>query len=327
MRAWVQIVIPRESARCRAHTLSHGALLAYGIFLLSIQLGIFLVSRNFPGVLGFASNISTDEIIAQTNAERAGNNLPALKVNEKLAKAANLKANYMFEKDFWAHIAPDGTAPWKFILDSGYKYLYAGENLAKDFQSSSDVVSAWMASKAGHRENILGRNYTDIGVAVVNGTLGGFQTTLVVQMFGSSAAPIGGQEAAAAPSISKASQPAPAKTVIAQTPRPTGQPISVTEEEVQSQKGIQTPGVAAAPKPVSLIPNPPIPFVPVVDVVALSKNISFTFGFFLLALFLLDSFVVIRRRAVRISGHNGAHMLILILLLGSTWFLSAGAIR
>lgn len=328
MRAWVQIVIPKEFSSSRAHSLSHGALLAYGIFLLTIQLAIIVVSRNFPGILGYASNISVLEIISQTNAQRSAGNLPALKVNEKLSKAAQLKANYMFEKDFWAHIAPDGTAPWKFILDSGYKYLYAGENLAKDFQNSADVTAAWMASKAGHRENILGRNYTDIGVAVVNGTLGGFQTTLVVQMFGSTAAPLTGSEVAAAGGPRPVPQTAPAKPApVAATPRLAEKPIVVTEAESPPQKAVLTPGVAAKPQTLSFIPASSGSFVPVVDVVALAKNISFTFGFFLLALFLLDSFVVIRRRAVRISGHNGAHVLILILLLGSTWFLSAGAIR
>ena len=315
MRALVQIIIPREGSHARAHTLSHGALLLYGIFLLLVQLTILVVSRNFPGILGFASNINASEIIAQTNAERAGSNLPSLKLNDKLTKAAELKANYMFEKDFWAHIAPDGTSPWKFILSSGYKYLYAGENLAKDFQNSGDVTAAWMASKAGHRENLLGRNYTDIGVAVVNGTLGGFQTTLVVQMFGSSAAPVGGSEVSAAPATSKV------------TPKLTAKPVAVTEEEASPQKGVQTPGIAVLPKPVSVIPVVTMSFVPVVDVVALAKNISFTFGFFLLALFMLDSFIVIRRGTVRISGHNGAHIMVLLLLLGSTWFLSAGAIR
>ncbi len=317
MRALVQIVIPRESSHARAHTLSHGALFLYGAFLLLVQLTILAVSSNFPGVLGFASNITADEIIAQTNVERASNNLPALKVNERLTKAASLKADYMFQKDFWAHIAPDGTTPWKFILDSGYKYLYAGENLAKDFQNSDDVVGAWMASKAGHRENLLGTHYTDIGVAVVNGTLGGFQTTLVVQMFGSTAVPIGGSEVSAAPApiVSKAA------------PVPAAKPVAVTEEETSPQKGVQTPGVAVLPKPVAIKSAASVPFVPVVDVVALAKNISFTFGFFLLALFLLDSFVLIRRGTVRISGHNGAHILVLLLLLSSTWFLSAGAIR
>jgi hypothetical protein len=172
-----------------------------------------------------------------------------------------------------------------------------------------------MASKAGHRENLLGRNYTDVGVAVVNGTLGGFQTTLVVQMFGSTAAAGGSSEVSAAPRINKSPSDPEAK------------PVVVKEEEVSPQRGVPAPGVNVLPKPVTVKSAASVPFIPVVDVVALAKNISFTFGFFLLALFLLDSFVVIRRGAVRISGHNGAHILVLLLLLSSTWFLSAGAIR
>src|SRR3990167_10781474 len=104
MRALIQIVIPRGEGHSRAHSLSHGALFLYGLLLLLVQLGISFVSHQFPGVLGFASNITVDEIIAQTNIERANNNLPPLKVNEKLARAAALKADYMFAKDFLSHI-------------------------------------------------------------------------------------------------------------------------------------------------------------------------------------------------------------------------------
>lgn len=314
MHPLVQIVIPRETHGRRAHGLSHQALLIYAVFLLLVQLSLNLVSHRFPGILGFASNINVDEIINQTNAERAKADLPPLKVNEKLTQAATLKANYMFAKDFWAHIAPDGTTPWKFILDSGYRYLYAGENLAKDFQGSDDVVKAWMESKAGHRENLLGKNYTDIGVAVVNGTLGGFETTLVVQMFGSTTASFASGEASAQTPLAKPS--------IVQA-----KPISVTQKEVLPEKLAPAPGISPTTKSIEVKPLVNSPLVPLVDVVALAKNISFAFGFFLLALFFLDSFVVFRKGIVRISGHNGAHILVLLLLLGSTWLLNAGAIR
>lgn len=316
MSALIQIVIPRGRSHERAHFLSHQALFIYGLFLLLVQLSINIVSHQFPGVLGFASNITVDEIVSQTNVERANSNLPPLKVNDELTKAATLKANYMFQNDYWAHIAPDGTTPWKFVLNAGYKYLYAGENLAKDFQGSDDVVKAWMASKAGHRENLLGRNYSDIGVAVVNGTLGGFETTLVVQMFGSTSVPLSGSEVSAAPSLNKSTVNLAAK------------PVTINEQESAFQKGAQAPGIPQAPKPVVVKPLEPVsPLIPVVDVVALAKNISFTFGFFLLALFVLDSLVIFRRGIVRISGHNGAHIMVLLLLLSSTWFLSAGVIR
>lgn len=45
------------------------------------------------------------------------------------------------------------------------------------------VVKAWMNSPT-HRENLLSSRYQDIGIAVIDGSLGGRETTLVVQMFG-----------------------------------------------------------------------------------------------------------------------------------------------
>lgn len=35
-----------------------------------------------------------------------------------------------------------------------------------------------------HKENIINPKYKEIGIGVVNGTLGGIKTTLVVQHFG-----------------------------------------------------------------------------------------------------------------------------------------------
>lgn len=317
MSALIQIVIPHEKSQRRAHSLSHTALLIYAILLLLVQVSLNLVARHFPGVLGFASNIRVEEVISQTNEERGKNGLLPLKINENLSQAAKLKALYMFDKSFWAHVAPDGTTPWKFILQSGYRYLYAGENLAKDFGYSGDVVGAWMNSKTGHRENILNNNYTDIGVAVVNGTLSGFETTLVVQMFGSTSSFLSSNQAQAAAPPS-ATAPIPTKNVTRPTPAET--PVAASQAQV-------LPSAPTLSGPVPIPAVAPARFLPVIDVVALAKSVSFAFGFFLFGLIILDSFVVLRRGTVRIAGHNGAHLLVLFLLLSSTWFLNAGAIR
>jgi hypothetical protein len=69
------------------------------------------------------------------------------------------------------------------MYEAGYQYEYAGENLAKNFLFSKNVVEAWMDSPT-HRENVLRPEYTDVGFAVVNDVLNGEETTLVVQMFG-----------------------------------------------------------------------------------------------------------------------------------------------
>src|SRR5258708_28336998 len=89
----------------------------------------------------------------------------------------------MFANQFWAHVAPDGTSPWQFFKNAGYQYYSAGENLARDFSNTSDMMAAWMASPT-HRANIVNGRFREIGVAVVDGRLLGSDTTLVVQLFG-----------------------------------------------------------------------------------------------------------------------------------------------
>ena len=158
--------------------------------LIGIYLVVYLISQfiSVKGgtkdyVLGYASAIDRDEIVIYTNDQRILAGLPPLTMNEQLSQAAQEKANDMFANNYWAHISPTGTTPWVFIKNTGYEYSVAGENLARDFNNSLDVVNAWMNSDT-HKANIVHNKYTQIGVAVVNGRLDGVETTLVVQMFG-----------------------------------------------------------------------------------------------------------------------------------------------
>jgi len=172
-------LVPNKNNSYKAYLLRKTAIVIYSIVLLLVN--------SFGGVLGIeqvqASTITPENIIALTNAERTNLGLPTLSYNAQLSSAALAKANDMFEKQYWDHFGPNGETPWQFIRGAGYTYVYAGENLAKGFKTSEGVVEAWMASPT-HRANIVSSNYRDIGVAVVEGTLQGKQTVLVVQMFG-----------------------------------------------------------------------------------------------------------------------------------------------
>lgn len=137
----------------------------------------------FTNQLKAFSDISTQELLKFTNIKRAENGLPGLTSNALLEEAASKKADDMFEKDYWAHDSPDGVTPWVFIKNAGYDYVYAGENLARGFANSEDIVNAWMASPH-HRENILSENFNEVGFAVKSGELNGENTFLVVQEFG-----------------------------------------------------------------------------------------------------------------------------------------------
>jgi len=166
------------------------ALRPFGLTLVVAALVLVNVTYNLTAmhhyqVLGYATNISADQIVSLTNQQRANNGLGSYANNAQLTQAAQAKASDMFAKDYWSHYAPDGTSPWFFITSSGYDFATAGENLAKDFDTSDGTVTGWMNSPA-HRDNILSTAFQDVGVAVLNGTLQGSPTTLVVAMYGAS---------------------------------------------------------------------------------------------------------------------------------------------
>ncbi len=171
--------IPTQKNRYKPYLLRKVALVAYSILIVFVN--------SFGGIFGIskveASSISIGNIINLTNQERTASGLNALNENSQLDAAALAKANNMFEQQYWDHFGPNGETPWQFIRAEGYNYVYAGENLAKGFQTAEGVHEAWMASPT-HAANIMSGNYKDIGVAVVQGVLLGKQTTLVVQMFG-----------------------------------------------------------------------------------------------------------------------------------------------
>ncbi|MCC7304583.1 hypothetical protein IT418_04205 [bacterium] len=151
-------------------------------------LSVLLLSIVFVSRFGFtdllASEISSIALVELANKDRQEKELPPLKYNKKLERAAFLKAENMFKEQYWAHYGPNKESPWQFILESGYTYAYAGENLAKGFSDSQSVHDAWMASPT-HRANILDGQFQEVGIATVKGRLLGSEVFLVVQMFGS----------------------------------------------------------------------------------------------------------------------------------------------
>ena len=131
-----------------------------------------------------ATAMSNQAIAQLTNQERAAAGLPTLAWNGSLSQSAWLKVQDMCAKDYWSHDSPDGSAPWTFMDQAGYKYYTAGENLANGYASDAAVVAGWMASP-GHRENILSSKYADVGVASMQCVLLGQNVTVVVAHYAS----------------------------------------------------------------------------------------------------------------------------------------------
>lgn len=129
------------------------------------------------------ANLTQSLIIEEINPVRTSYGFLELKPNEKLIKAAQLKAEDMLAKDYFSHQGPEGEAPWVWLERVGYQYAAAGENLAIDFDNPAVLKNAWLASSS-HAKNILNSYFTDIGIGIARGELNGGETTVVVMFLG-----------------------------------------------------------------------------------------------------------------------------------------------
>ncbi|KKR02426.1 MAG: hypothetical protein UU25_C0010G0003 [Microgenomates group bacterium GW2011_GWB1_40_9] len=279
--------LPHHSNNHRAKALHIDSLLCYVLLFAILNLSIKIIHRDFPSVLGYATDIRVDALLASTNAKRISLGLNPLKLNATLSQAAAAKAQDMFSHDYWAHNSPQGKTPWSFIVNSGYKYTIAGENLAKNFSTSGGVVDAWMASPT-HKDNIVKPGYQDIGFAIVNGVLNGEETTLVVQMFGAGGSPI-----AEVPKV---------ETVIPE--------VAIAVEE--PQKLVQGVGSSV--------------FKPIFNIPTVTRDITFMFIGLIVGVLVLDGIVISRKKIVRVAGHNIAHILFFLTFFVALTMVQRGAL-
>jgi uncharacterized protein YkwD len=137
--------------------------------LLIVVVGIAINSALYSNtkVLGTGSDFSSATLLNGTNGERIKNHQTPLVMNPQLSAAAQAKANDMVTDNYWAHNSPDGQTPWTFIIDSGYQYQEAGENLAYGFSSASAAITGWMNSSE-HRNNLLNSDFQEVGFGVAN---------------------------------------------------------------------------------------------------------------------------------------------------------------
>ncbi len=221
-------LIPHEGNNNRPHLLRETgalvlALVIIAVFGFSVFRGL-IVNRGGE----YTAAVLPVVLVTLTNEDRADSGLEELSVNPVLEEAARLKAEHMAENSYFAHVSPDGIDPWYWFYRVGYNFVEAGENLAVNFVDSEDVSQAWMDSPL-HRANIMNGDFTEIGIAAVEGKYKGKKTIFVVQMFGKPA-----QLATVVPSVTVASQ-------------------AISAEPVESEEGVAGAVVVTEPIPESVV--------------------------------------------------------------------------
>lgn len=98
------------------------------------------------------------EVLRLVNIERSKVGAQPLKFANDLAASAYVRATELPAK--FSHTRPNGTKCFTAMPNRGH---VLGENLAGGQKSPKQVVQAWMDSKT-HRDNMLSKKYTEMGV-------------------------------------------------------------------------------------------------------------------------------------------------------------------
>ncbi len=128
------------------------------------------------------------EIFDLLNQARVQEGLGALAWDEPLAEVGRSHSRDMYLRGYFAHETPECrelgaedpgcTDPFDRIRAAGITYNVAGENLA--LAPSPAAAHDGLMRSPGHRANILGEDYTRVGIGVYRGPFG----LMVTQQFG-----------------------------------------------------------------------------------------------------------------------------------------------
>lgn len=207
--------------------------------ILSLSVGLFTPRP--------AAALDSEEqaFLVKLNEYRAQNGLGPLQVNETLNGVARWMANDMATNNRFSHTDSLGRDPFQRMDQLGYAFnTWRGENLVAGTETAPYAFQMWKDSPS-HNANMLGANYTVIGIARVfnpNSSYGWYWATEF------------GGESGATP------EPAPPQPVITQAPPPPPrQPATFSAPPVTIAEPVQVvPPPAAAPVE-EVVPPPQAP--------------------------------------------------------------------
>lgn len=157
---------------------------------LAVQL-VLVASLLLSPVCTFATELSstyeyqgyTKQLSKKINNIRLEQGLGSLATSSRLMQAAQMKAEDMVARGYFAHTSPDGISPWHWFYKADYKPRFAGENLALSFSLKADIVKHWLDSPS-HKRNIMKENYTETGFGIAEGIYNGRKAYYIVELFG-----------------------------------------------------------------------------------------------------------------------------------------------
>jgi uncharacterized protein YkwD len=129
-------------------------------------------------------------VLCLHNAVRRAHDLPALRADADLGRAATRYSAQMVRGRFFDHVSPSGSTLLGRVKATAYlssSFGFAlGENIAWGqswLSTPRSIMRGWMHS-AGHRHNILTPSYRDLGIGIAPGTPAGSMGATYTADFG-----------------------------------------------------------------------------------------------------------------------------------------------
>lgn len=304
-----------------------------GFFMVLFTILQILSSRSTPTQHTLASDLTVTNITSAVNKERQMRNLLTLSTHNSLQTAAQIKSDDMMSRHYFSHTNPEGLYVWPTIVSQGYTpYLQLGENLAIEFYDTESLMSAWMNSPT-HRANIVNEGFKDQGMGLAFGTPSqGQYYSAITNTFGALIPP-------KAPPIPPPAQPTPKPTpapspspVPKPTPTPVPQPpVNVVPPPLPKPVTVTTTASSTTVVPPAKTSTTPVSTTtvpasetsgvinkkePAPSPYSTNRLLTLSFGGILLAVLLMDAWVVLERRLNLLDKRvNNVFILVLALII------------
>jgi uncharacterized protein YkwD len=156
-----------------------------GLRRLSLLLGIAVTASSIgimaspAATLGWSANAfnsaSEQQLLTLTNRSRSSAGRRTLRWDSALASIARWRSKDMITRNYFSHDIPGGGKVFDEMSRRGYCYKVAGENIGwnnwPDDSATAQIHKMFMNS-AGHRANILARDWDRIGIGAYKGADG-----------------------------------------------------------------------------------------------------------------------------------------------------------
>jgi len=142
--------------------------------------------RNTSDDLSDNSKIKLDpqEYLNLLNQKRKEANLKPLKYNPKLEKSAQLRAQSIIKfDDFSFEATRSGYTPKKAMDDAGYSNIVSGEVPLSGYYDAQELLDNYFEF-ASSKKFMLDKDYQDIGIAAIEGSINGCPSQVIVQHLG-----------------------------------------------------------------------------------------------------------------------------------------------